>query len=192
MNIKLISITPNPEDVIEEAGRICYKSEIGDKTIIQRFIKSGHESMLEHANCTFYIDGVSRALSHQLVRHRIASYSQQSQRYVSENKFNFIIPPEIEKNQYTKVLYESAMKQIQEAYNILQKNGIKKEDARFLLPNACETSLIFTFNFRSLRNFLKLRLDIHAQWEIRELANEILKIIKPIAPNVFFDFEVLK
>ena len=189
--VELLAITPNCEDVIELSGRECYQSEVRDKKIIQNWIKSGHESVIEHVSATFRISGVSRSESHQHVRHRIASYSQKSQRYVKEDDFDYIIPPSIEQNGNAKDLFVDIMNVINDAYNDLVKLGIKKEDARFVLPNACATSFVCTFNFRSLRNFLKLRTDEHAQWEIRQVANKMLEYVKPLAPNVFFDFELI-
>lgn len=188
MKIELLAITPDAEKLIEEAGRTCYQSKIGDPTIIQRWIKSGHESMIEHASATFRVSEISRALTHQLVRHRIASYSQQSQRYVSEDQFGFIIPDEIIKTGVSQE-YLGFMADVQEFYNFLISKGVKKEDARFVLPNACHTEIVFTMNFRALRNFFNLRLDKHAQWEIREMAKEMLTILKNYAPNCFYDME---
>ena len=190
MKVELITITPEAEKVLEEAGRTCYMSKVGDPTIIQRWIKSGHESVVEHSQATFRISGVSRAFSHQLVRHRIASYSQVSQRYTSSDNFPFVIPSSIDKNEEAFQVYDKAMCDLRIAYAKLIELGIPKEDSRMLLPNACCTEIVVTMNFRAMRNFFKLRLDKHAQWEIRTVANEMLKIVKPIAPNVFFDFEV--
>lgn len=187
MKVELISITPECETVIEIAGRTCYQSPLGNPKVIQNWIKRGHESVIEHASVTFLVSGFSRSESHQHVRHRIASYSQQSQRYVKEDKFDYVTPPSIvEKG--LRSHYDQLMSQIQDFYNLAIQKGIKKEDARYVLPNACSTEFVCTFNFRSLRNFLKLRLDEHAQWEIREVANSMLCLVKPFAPNVFFDF----
>lgn len=193
MKVELLAITPDCEKLIEEAGRTCYKSKPGNPEIIKNWIRSGHESMIEHASVTFRVSDVSRSLSHQLVRHRIASYSQESQRYVKQDHFNYVLPVSIQLHKDPEV-YDTFMRlidEIQHTYNFLLEKGVKKEDARAVLPNCCTTELVFTFNFRSLRNFLSLRLDSHAQEEIRILANEILKIVKPLAPNVFFDFAVL-
>mgnify|MGYP003608306729 CR=1 FL=1 len=191
MKVELLSITPECEKLIEIAGRECYQSIVGNPKIIQNWIKSGHESVIEHACATFKISDVSRAESHQHVRHRIASYSQKSQRWVMEDYFNFITPKSIKNNPDALELYTSLMDTIRDTYHKLIKLGIKKEDARFTLPNACATSFVCTMNFRSMRNFFKLRLDSHAQWEILEVANEMLKLVKPLAPNVFFDIEVI-
>lgn len=189
MKVELLSITPNAEKLIEEAGRTCYQSTPGDPTIIQRWLKSGHESMVEHACATFQISEISRALSHQLVRHRIASYSQQSQRYVKEDGFKYVIPPSIASNQKSIAQFVDAMLILQNTYDTLVALGIPKEDARFVLPNACHTEIVVTMNFRAMRNFFKLRLDRHAQHEIRKMANYMLSIVKQYAPNVFYDME---
>lgn len=188
MNVELISITPNCEEVIEQAGRTCYQSKVGNPKIIQAWIKSGHESVIEHSSATFKINGVSRSLTHQLVRHRISSFSQQSQRYVKENGFEYVTPSSIKNSKYNED-YNLLMSSIQTFYDNMVKEGIKKEDARFILPNACTSEIVFTMNFRAMRNFFKLRLDKHAQWEIRNMAGLMLDIIKPLAPNVFSDIE---
>ena len=187
MKVELLGITKNAEELIEEAGRTCYKSTPGKKEIIQKWIKMGHESMLEHASATFRISGISRACSHQLVRHRIASYSQQSQRYVKENKFEGIIPNSIMDNKKAFELYKNIMELFGETYNKLIEMGVKPEDARMLLPNACCTEIVVTMNFRAYRNFFKLRLDEHAQWEIREMAEKMIQILYNKAPYVFED-----
>jgi thymidylate synthase (FAD) len=133
---------------------------------------------LEHIVFSFDISGISRACSHQLVRHRMASYSQRSQRYVNESEFEYVIPDSLNESADALVSYWSCMSDITSIYNHLIDLGIPKEDARFVLPNACETSLVMTINARSLRNFFKLRMDKHAQWEIRELAMEMYNQIK--------------
>jgi thymidylate synthase (FAD) len=148
---------------------------------------------LEHATFTFAIEGVSRALTHQLVRHRIASYSQQSQRYVKESAFDYVIPPSVEEDEDMRREYVAAMKRIQESYDALARSLEKKgrkgeaanEDARFLLPQAVETKIVVTMNCRELLHFFKERCCVRAQWEIRELAGEMLKICKQRLPAVF-------
>lgn len=191
MKVKLIAITPNPEEVIEQAGRTCYKSKIGDPTIIQRWIKSGHNSVIEHALVTFRISQVSRSFTHQLVRHRIGSYSQQSQRYCDASNFDYIVPDSILNSSDGSALelYDSFMDNVRSMYTLFLSKGIKKEDARQILPNATHTEIVASYNFSSLRNLFKLRLDKHAQEEFRQVANRMLAIVKPIAPNVFFDIE---
>lgn len=203
MRVELLTYTPNMEKIIYSAGRQCYsddnaidlykkadESKIGK--FIQARIKEGHDSILEHGVFTFSIEGVSRSLLAQLTRHRIASYSVSSQRYNELDNFAYVIPDSIINNQLALEIFLDAMDFCQEWYNQLIEIGIPKEDARYVIPNACETKLIMTINCRSLRNFFKLRLDIHAQLEIRQLANKMLKLVKQIAPNVFNDFEVIK
>ncbi|HQA53262.1 MAG TPA: FAD-dependent thymidylate synthase [Spirochaetota bacterium] len=193
VSVELIAYTPDAEKVIERAGRTCYLSfEKADEESAGKFIKAriktGHDSILEHACASFRIKGVSRAFTHQLVRHRMASYSQQSQRYVSENEFSYILPPSIEENSEAHKIYSDFMESSRLAYSRLREMNILKEDARFVLPNAVETEIVFTANFRELRHFFSIRLEKHAQWEIRRAAYEMLLIMKKIAPNVFADF----
>ena len=191
MIVELISVTQDAERIIEEAGRTCYQSPPGNPKIIQAWIKAGHESMIEHASATFRVSEVSRALTHQLVRPRLASYSQQSQRYVNEKQFGYVIPDSIkEAGLAVQQLFVDAMVRAQDAYNMLRMEGIPKEDARFVLPNACHTEIVITMNFREYRHFFKLRTDKHAQWEIRKMANIMATLLKSQAPNVFFDYEV--
>lgn len=190
MSVELLSSTPDPEKLIERAGRICYASECKEETrdqFIKSRIKQGHESIIEHASASFYINNISRACSHQIVRHRLASFSQQSQRYVDESDFDYVIPPSIENDFYAKAFFKEAMKYNQRDYNTIKSYNILPEDARFILPNACATRLIMTANFREWRHFLKMRLDSHAQWEIRKLAELILDELYRISPAVFED-----
>jgi thymidylate synthase (FAD) len=203
MNVEIISHTPNPELLIEDAARICYDS-FGKKSpgsqvrIIDHLIRSGHESCLEHASVTYRVGGVSRALTHQLVRHRLASYSQRSQRYVKESEPQYVTPPSIlgnkenigvsSQNQMARAKFENAMLFAWNTYNELLQMGIKGEDARFVLPNACQSEIIITMNFRELRHFFKLRTSKHAQWEIRDMAKEMWnQVMKIGAANVFAD-----
>lgn len=190
MSVELLASTPEPEKLIERAGRICYASECKEETrdqFIKSRIKQGHESIIEHASASFYINNISRACSHQLVRHRLASFSQQSQRYVNESDFDYIIPPSMEDDERVKIYFKDCMDYRQRDYKIFQDCNIKPEDARFILPNACATRLIMTANFREWRHFLKMRLDSHAQWEIRKLAELILDELYRISPAVFID-----
>lgn len=145
----------------------------------------GHGSPFEHVTFTFGIEGVSRALTHQLVRHRIASYSQKSQRYVTENQFGYVIPDTIKNNNDMLEAYDKLMAQIQEFYDIAVENGVPKEDARYVLPNATETSIIVTMNARSLFNFFAHRCCTRAQWEIRLMAHKMLQLVKEVAPETF-------
>ncbi|MHC1720088.1 MAG: FAD-dependent thymidylate synthase [Clostridiaceae bacterium] len=212
MKVLLVEHTPNPEVLIAKAAKLCY-SPVGidemneamdsEKTIkfINMLMSMGHESPVEHVAFTFAVEGVSRSLTHQLVRHRIASYSQQSQRYVKLDQFQYIIPPEIEKDSKAKDVFTEAMEKSQKAYNDisdilkekylnegLSKSAAEKkaiEDARYVFPNACETKIIITMNVRSLLNFFRHRCCNRAQWEIRELAFEMLKQVKKVSPAIF-------
>jgi len=196
LKVKLISHTKDPERTIVAAIRQCYSAlsgkELWEKVsedqkarLIKQIISSGHTSTIEHASFTFSIEGVSRALTHQLVRHRIASYSQKSQRYVKESDFEFVLPNKIDGDKQSKEVFFQALKNIQEAYTKLLECGIPAEDARMILPNACETKIFVTMNCRSLFNFFAERLCNRAQWEISNLAGEMLKECKKIAPNIF-------
>ena len=191
IQVQLLSITPDCEKLIEEAGRTCYLSF--DKTgsnnsFISNAIRRGHLSIIEHASASFRIKGASRAFTHQLVRHRVASFSQQSQRYVDENNFNYTLPPSIEDNAQALELYNSFMEQARDVYTRLRSMNILKEDARFVLPNALESEIVFTANFRELRHLFDLRLKKSAQWEIRLASLQMLQIVKKIAPQVFGDY----
>lgn len=195
MKVDLIQYTPDPEKVVASAARLCYSAdpvpellEHLDEETVARFVRKlramGHLSPFEHVSFQFSIDGVSRALSHQLVRHRIASYSQRSQRYVKENGFEYVIPPSIQGNPRAMERFEGVMARLQEEYQALQ-GMVPAEDARFVLPNACTTSLMATFNARSLLNFFEHRTCRRAQWEIRGLAERMLDLVRGVAPNLF-------
>lgn len=195
MNVELIQYTPEPEKVVAAAARLCYSADpvpelmeklTDDKiaSFVRRLRSMGHLSTFEHVSFQFSIDGVSRALSHQLVRHRIASYSQRSQRYVKEAGFEFVTPPSIQHNAEALERFEKVMKTLQDDYQELV-NAVPAEDARYILPNACTTSLMATFNARSLLNFIEHRTCMRAQWEIRELAEKMLQLVKQVAPNLF-------
>ena len=204
MQVKILEHTPNPERLVAAAAKQCYSdvpaSEIMENLtddqinkLLIKLVDMGHESPLEHAIFTFGIDGVSRALSHQLVRHRIASYSQKSQRYVNECEFDYVIPPEIDKDEVEREIFDDTIYVINEAYQQLviklQKRGRTKEqsqeDARYLLPNACTTSIVVTMNVRILLHFFNKRCCNRAQWEIREMAEQMLSQCKQIAPILF-------
>lgn len=196
MKVTLIANTPEPQRLIETCARISYESqnypfdpEVNSK-FIRKLIERGHESPLEHASATLLIEGVSRTCSHQIVRHRIASYSQRSGRYVKfdPDKCLFVWPSSVKNGgQKTIMAANMAMSAAHDCYNTLIDAGVPKEDARFFLPQAEGTSLYMTTNFREWRHFLELRLDRHAQWEIRGVAKEVLGILFGIAPDVFFD-----
>lgn len=220
MKVKLVAHTPNPEETVTAAAKLCY-SAVGVETLMadltaestEKFVNKiadlGHFSPFEHVSFTFAVEGVSRVLTHQLVRHRLASYSQQSQRYVKLAQFEYIIPPAIEQNAKAKEIFVNAMVEDQKTYNTLvnelekdyfhkyveagltEKQAKSKaektaiEDARFVFPNACETKIVVTMNARSLMHFFNHRCCNRAQWEIRVLADEMLKIAKEIAPSIF-------
>jgi len=195
VKIEILESTPDPQKLIERAARTCYKSEgkiteDSHKNFIRKLITAGHLSVLEHASVTFRLEGVSRALTHQLVRHRLCSFSQQSQRYVGEDNFNYIIPEKIRADREALCKYEECMAKIKETYIELTEKGVPKEDARYVLPNSCLTEIVFTGNFRELRHMLELRGSLKAQWEIREVFIEILRQMKEIAPDCFFDFKI--
>ena len=247
LKVKIIAHTPEPDKVVAQAGKLCY-SAVGVDEITQKLTEEeiaryvnmlasiGHESPLEHVSFTFAIEGISRACTHQIVRHRIASYSQQSQRYVKLEQFEYIIPPAIESNPEAKRIFIETMERDQKAYDelvdllledilidkhaadygscireILKENpdvvpdrskvldlyaekfleNYRKaekqaiEDARYVFPNACETKIVITMNARSLLHFFNVRCCNRAQWEIREMATEMLKECKKIAPALF-------
>lgn len=220
LKVKLMAHTPNPDAVVAAAAKLCY-SPVGVDGIMEKLtdeevakfvntlVNMGHESPIEHVSFTFAIEGISRSCSHQIVRHRIASFSQQSQRYVKLDQFEYIIPPEIERNEEAKKIFIESMNKCQEDYNklveilfakhyqeLLDKGVSEKkaksqaekmsiEDARYVFPNACETKMVFTINARSLYNFFHHRCCERAQWEIRELATEMLKLVKEVAPVLF-------
>lgn len=190
MSVVLLDITNNSEELIETAARICYDSQPKEGYVtgklIKRLIASGHFSPLEHAKATFKIDEVSRAMTHQLVRHRLASFTQRSQRYVDEQDFWYVTPTSIIEGGLEHE-YQNDMQKIRDLYGKYREFGIKPEDARFFLPNACQTEIIVTANFREWRTIFELRCSTHAQWEIRNCCKEILTILHEKAPNVFDD-----
>jgi len=195
MNVKLIGFTPNPEKLPAMAAKLTHSktkpedldksSEKGLNAILEYVMKLGHTSVIEHTCFTFAISDVSRSLTHQLVRHRIASYAQQSQRYVNLNEPNYVIPPKIAKNKKMKRAFDETMQSIWDQYNKLLELGIPAEDSRYILPNATCTNIIVSMNARSLLNFFELRCCLHAQWEIRKLANKMLREVKKVAPIIF-------
>ena len=220
LKVELIAHTPEPERVVAAAAKLCYSAVGVDKLMedltpeksakfLQMLSNLGHASPTEHASFTFAIEGVSRALLAQITRHRIASFSVQSQRYVRLNDFQFVIPPEVEEDPESKARFLHAMEEEGRHYLALaqsltekhyaqflaegqpektaRKNAEKKanEDARFVLPNACETKMVVTMNARSLHNFFSLRCCNRAQWEIRALAEEMYRLVYAVAPNLF-------
>ena len=183
MTVRLIAHTPEPEKVVAAAAKLCYSdahiTDLLDGLTEEKTAKFltmlsdlGHASPIEHASFTFGIEGVSRTLLAQITRHRIASFSVQSQRYVRLDDFRYVVPPEIEAIPEEKQARAKASKQA-------------NEDARFVLPNACETKMVVTMNARSLQNFFHLRCCSRAQWEIRELAEKMFELVYPVAPHIF-------
>ena len=194
MKVTLLTYTPDAEKAVAAAARLCYSatdaSDLYDgmddekaEKLLQKLVKSGHYSPFEHASFTFAIDGISRACSHQLVRHRLASYSQKSQRYVKEKAFAYVMPASLRSRGFDKC--RTLMQQIQTCYDELVEAGVPAEDARYLLPNACETNTVVTMNARELRHFFTLRCCSRAQWEIREVAREMLALAQEVAPLLF-------
>ena len=195
MKVVLLNYTKQPDKICAAAAQSCYSeksaSELFDTTtdekakkMIKKVVDMGHLSVVEHAYFTFSIEGVSRSLTHQLVRHRIASYSQQSQRYVGMDKSEYVLPPSIAKNPESKKLYKKVMDDAWKAYRELAKN-VPKEDARYVLPNACDTNITVTMNARELWHFFSLRCCRRAQWEIRMMAWRMLAEAKKAAPILF-------
>ncbi|TCL74301.1 thymidylate synthase (FAD) [Hydrogenispora ethanolica] len=196
LKVKLLAYTPEPDRLVAAAARLCY-SPVGVDELLEKLTpermerllgqlrESGHDSPIEHASFSFGIEGVSRALTHQLVRHRIASFSQQSQRYVKNGDFETIVPPSVARDPGAQAAFTAAMDQIRTAYRELLAAGIPAEDARFVLPNACETKIMVTMNARSLINFLEIRACTRAQWEIRALALAMRDELRQVAPLLF-------
>lgn len=208
LDVRLLAYTPDPLAVIYAAFRQCYHAGfVGDMwpkllageidrarqaDFVAEVTASGHVSPIEHVSFTFAVEGVSRALSHQLVRHRIASYSQQSQRYVDASNFDYVMPPAIADNPAAKARFEAFMDEVGAAYRdlkaLLEEAGRghqAKEDARFVLPQAAQTRVVVTMNCRSLLNFFELRCCNRAQWEIRAMAERMLALCREALPEVF-------
>lgn len=194
ISVTLVSCTPEPEIVVGTAMRQSrYRggvrgtkvTEEQSKHLIELALKLGHFSVFEHITFTFAIEGISRACSHQFVRHRLFSFTQQSQRYVKEEGFEFIIPESISNRKKVLEKFINLMNETDSLYSEMLKEGIPAEDARFVLPNATETKIVATANGRELMHFFKLRLDAHAQWEIRALAEKMFQIVAQVAPNIF-------
>ena len=196
MKVKLISHTPEAERKVAMAARLCYSaigaaeleerlSENQVQTLVEKILGMGHFSTLEHVSFTFAVEGVSRVLTHQLVRHRIASYSQQSQRYVKEHDFEFIVPPSVAANPAALEKFNRLMEEVRVVYGELTAMGVHQEDARYCLTNATETKILVTMNARALFNFFELRCCARAQWEIRKLAELMLAEVRKVAPVLF-------
>jgi len=199
MDVRLLYHTPEPEKAIAAAARLCYApvgaaellesmSDEAVRRVLKTVITSGHTSTLEHASYTFAIDGVSRAMTHQLVRHRLASYNQQSQRYVTyADEPTFIVPPEVAADPVALAAFNEACAAAFGSYRALLDAGVPAEDARYLLPNAMETKIVVTMNVRELLHFFELRCCKRAQWEIRDVALAMLDLAIPTAPYIFMD-----
>lgn len=190
MKVELISYSNLGEKVCGIASKTCVSKNIPDTNdnvmkSLRSAISSGHEAVLEHWSATFAVSGVSRALTHQLVRHRVASYSQQSQRYVDMDGFDYVVPESILNHPDSLEQFKWGMKAIQKVYKTLLAYGIDIEDARYILPNACTTNIIVSMNARQLRHFFALRCCNRAQKEIRELADKMLELVKEVAPTIF-------
>ncbi|MEN6429233.1 MAG: FAD-dependent thymidylate synthase [Coriobacteriales bacterium] len=199
MDVKLMYHTPDPERAIASAARLCYApvgaaelletmSPEAVRRVLKTVITSGHLSALEHASYTFAVEGVSRAMTHQLVRHRLASYNQQSQRYVRyDSPPTFVEPESVAADAEAHAIFERATSEAFTSYRSLVDRGIPAEDARYVLPNAMETKIVITMNVRELLHFFELRCCKRAQWEIRELALRMLELVEPTAPYIFMD-----
>jgi thymidylate synthase (FAD) len=199
VDVRLLSHTPDPERAVAAAARLCYApvgaaelldtmSDPAVHKVLKTIITSGHNSALEHAVYTFAVDGVSRALTHQLVRHRLASYNQQSQRYVAfAEEPHFICPPAVASDPDAHKTFQAANAASFSAYRALIDAGVEPEDARYVLPNAIETKIVVTMNVRELLHFFELRCCNRAQWEIRDLSLAMLEIVEPTAPYIFLD-----
>ncbi len=220
MKVKLLKYTEGADRLIAQAAKLCYSAvgvdEISEQmsdeqalAFIEKLNDLHHESPMEHASFTFAVEGISRSLSHQLVRHRIASYSQQSQRYVKFDEMKYVVPPQIAENREAEELFRQAMESAAESYRRIAEllfdanyrknveNGMSEtkaraqaeklsiEDARYVFPNACETKVLFTMNTRSLLHFFELRCCERAQWEIRAMATEMLRQVKAVYPMLF-------
>ena len=199
MNVELLYHTPDPERAIATAARLCYApvgaAELMEtmpservESVLSTIMTSGHFSTLEHASYTFAVDGVSRALTHQLVRHRIASFNQQSQRYVKfTGEVSVVKPRSVAGNEEAEAVFDEAIAAAVDAYHKLLDLGVAAEDARYLLPNAAESKIVITMNVRELLHFFSLRCCNRAQWEIRDMAHRMLELARPTAPFIFAD-----
>jgi thymidylate synthase (FAD) len=194
--VNVLSHTPDPERTVALAARLCYSPrsvaelarELSDDEIgglLDKLLSMGHVSALEHAQFVFGVEGISRACSHQLVRHRLASYSQQSQRYVRLREVQAVVPPSVREHHHYDRLFREKLDELWDLYARMVDDGIAPEDARYLLPNACETKIVVSMNARELRHFFALRLCRRAQWEIRALAFEMLRAATPLARRLF-------
>ena len=196
MHVELLTHTPEPEQVVAAAARLCSsdapisdlveKSRADRQAFLEKITSLGHLSVLEHVSFSFGVEEISRACSHQLVRHRLASYSQQSQRYVShQQRFAAVTPASVSAQPELNQRYQQLLDEIHQFYGELLDAGVPAEDARFVLPNAATTKIVITMNGRELLHFFSLRCCRRAQWEIQEMAKRMLTLIKPLAPTLF-------
>jgi len=194
--VNLLSSSPEPDRIVAAAARLCYSDVSAEELLgglesekIRGFLKhlreSGHLSPFEHVSFTFAVDGISRVCSHQLVRHRLASYSQQSQRYVAMTGPDVVVPPSIRDEPGLKERFIELVAACHKAYGEFIEKGVPREDARYLLPHGWQTRLVMTMNARELHHFFRLRLCRRAQWEIRELARRMLALVRCEAPLLF-------
>lgn len=181
MKVELIRYTLKPEKAMAEAASACYRS-VPKEFVVDHCIRSGHESISEFGDFHFKIEGISRACSHQLVRHRLASYAQESQRYVDMTNFNYVTPDKIKNNPMAQMQFKMLMEQIIKCYDELRKQGIPNEDARFVLPNACTSIIHVKMNFRELMHACGERECCCAQWEIRNVFKEMHRLVNKVSP----------
>ena len=180
MNVTLIQATPNPIETIALMASICYDSDPKNPMgLVKHLYRNGHHSVMEHIYFTFEIEGISRACSHQLVRHRHCSFTQRSQRYCSEDDFGVVVPRGVEFGSFARNIFDSTVSNISTRYKELQREEIPNEDARYILPNACETELYLSCNLRALIHMSNERLCLRAQWEIRELVKQMVSLVDP-------------
>ena len=195
MIVRLLAHTPDADRICAAAAHSCYSEDsaadlletVDPAKMLRHVIGMGHHSVIEHAVFTFSVEGVSRALTHQLVRHRIASFSQQSQRYVRLSEPTFVVPETVKRDPKAMKVYEETMDGIWDSYSKLIGMGIPAEDARYVLPNGCTTNITITMNARELLHFFSMRCCNRAQWEIREMADEMLRLCKEVSPVIFSD-----
>ena len=194
--VRLIAFTPDAQRLVAAAARNCYSGKGPSKLLdemdeeavddlLRRVGSMGHASLWEHASFTFTLENVSRSLLAEITRHRIASFSVKSQRYVKENQFDHIRPPTVQADEEAAELFDRAMETAGEAYRALLERGIPPEDARFVLPNGCCTHIVVTMNARELLHFFRLRCCHRAQWEIRSVAGQMLALAREKAPRLF-------
>lgn len=195
MIVRLLAHTPDADRICAAAAHSCYSEDsaadlletVDPAKMLRHVIGMGHHSVIEHAVFTFSVEGVSRALTHQLVRHRIASFSQQSQRYVRLSEPTYVVPETVKRDPEAMKVYEETMNGIWDSYSKLIGMGIPAEDARYVLPNGCTTNITITMNARELLHFFSMRCCNRAQWEIREMADEMLRLCKEVSPVIFSD-----